>query len=152
MENEKIENELTENEVDYIQAINDLKASTVDKNKYLQLQAENKKLLNSLVNGSEFDGVEKTKPADIDEIRKEIFTKFGEMSSLEGFTKVLQVRDGLIARGERDPFLPVGQNSVPTKEQIELSEMGSSVFKECIDYSNGDSRIFTNEFLRHIMG
>ena len=44
--------EMTE---DYIAAINELKQNTVDRQKYDQLKAENKRLLDSIVNGQEID-------------------------------------------------------------------------------------------------
>ena len=56
---------------DYLAAIQELKQNSVDRSKYDELRAENKKLLQSIVNGQQVE-VEEPKPKkDIDELRKE---------------------------------------------------------------------------------
>ena len=46
-ENENIETQVVDNTTDYITAINELKANSVDKSKYEALLNENKKLINN---------------------------------------------------------------------------------------------------------
>ena len=56
--------------VDYIEAIKDLKQNTVDRSKYDELRAENKKLLESIVNGREIEMPEAKQKESIEDIRK----------------------------------------------------------------------------------
>lgn len=56
-------------EVDYVQAINDLKANSVPKDQYAKLKEENSRLLKSIINGETID-VAATEAVDINKIRK----------------------------------------------------------------------------------
>ena len=57
---------------DYIEAIKSLKQNTVDKTAYDALRSENKKLLESLVNGEEIQPQNKVLSESIDELRHDI--------------------------------------------------------------------------------
>ena len=59
---------------DYIEAIKNLKQTTVDKTAYDALRSENKKLLESLVNGEEIRPQNKVLTEDINSLRKDILT------------------------------------------------------------------------------
>lgn len=137
--------ETVDDSVDYIEAIKEMKQNTVDKNTYLKLKEENRKLLQSLVNGEQKE-IEKEEPVDIDQLRNDIFNK--ESTNLEYITNVLKLRDELIKRGERDPFLPYGKNILPTDEDIATANRVAKALQECVDYADGNSDIFTSELQR----
>lgn len=137
--------ETVDDSVDYIEAIKEMKQNTVDKNAYLKLKEENRKLLQSLVNGEQKE-IEKEEPVDIDQLRNDIFNK--ESTNLEYITNVLKLRDELIKRGERDPFLPYGKNILPTDEDIATANRVAKALQECVDYADGNSDIFTSELQR----
>ena len=59
---------------DYIEAIKSLKQNTVDKTAYDALRSENKKLLESLVNGEEIQPQNKILSESIDELRHDILS------------------------------------------------------------------------------
>ena len=132
---------------DYVSANKEIKENSVDRSKYDALKAENKKLLNAIVNGQEVEGQD-NKPTyrDPDIIRKELFGK--EHSNLEYAKLSLELRNSLIAKGERDPFLPYGEQISPTPEDIEKAEKAAQIYQECIDYADGDSKLFTQELQR----
>ena len=132
---------------DYVAAIKELKENSVDRSKYDALKAENKKLLNSIVNGQEVEG-QANGPAqrEPDVIRKELFGK--EHSNLEYAKLMLELRSSLLSKGERDPFLPYGEQITPTPEDIEKAEKAAQIYQECIDYADGDSKLFTQELQR----
>ena len=140
--------ETVDDSVDYIEAIKEMKQNTVDKNTYLKLKEENRKLLQSLVNGEQKE-VEKEEPVDIDQLRNDIFNK--ESTNLEYITNVLKLRDELIKRGERDPFLPYGKNILPTDEDIATANRVAKALQECVDYADGNSDIFTSELQRRMV-
>ncbi len=145
---EKVVNEQgSEMAGDYLEAIKNLKETTVDRSKYDALKAENKKLLDAVVNGQEVNvpaGASKTRNAD--EIREELFNH--EHNNLEYVTLALELRNTLIAEGKPDPFLPVGRQISPTREDEEIAAKCAQVYQECIDYAEGDSELFTNELMR----
>ena len=69
-------------------------------------------------------------------------------SNLEYWENALNLRQALIDSGENDPFLPYGHKIVPTTEDVECANRVAEVVKECIEYANGDSQLFTNELNR----
>ena len=132
---------------DYVAAIKELKENSVDRSKYDALKAENKKLLNSIVNGQEVEGqANGPTQREPDVIRKELFGK--EHSNLEYAKLMLELRSSLLSKGERDPFLPYGEQITPTPEDIEKAEKAAQIYQECIDYADGDSKLFTQELQR----
>lgn len=130
---------------DYIAAINELKQNSVDRSKYDKLKAENKKLLDSIVNGQEIETSSK-ELREPNEIRKELFS--AEHNNLEYVSLMLELRNCLLSKGEADPFLPYGSQISPTPQDVEAAEKVAAVYQECVDYADGDSSLFTQELQR----
>lgn len=147
MENENVETkqEDVNDSNDYIEAIKEIKKNTVAKEDYLKLREENKKLLTSLVNGEQIDNSQE-RPVDINEIRKKLFNK--DISNLDYISNALELRQELINKGEKDPFLPYGKNILPTEEDIATANRVAKAFQDCVEYADGDSDIFTSELQR----
>lgn len=134
---------------DYIEAIKEMKQNSVSKEAYEKLKAENKQLLDSIINGNELEQpVKKEEPVDIDDLRKKMFNDHSNMSNLEYVSNALKLRDALIEKGEKDPFLPAGEKIIPTEEDITTANRVAQVMKDCVEYAEGDSAIFTNELQR----
>jgi hypothetical protein len=131
---------------DYIDTIKNLKENSVDRSKYEALRADNKRLLDSIVNGQSVESQAPVNKPSIDELRKQVFKE--DQSNLDYVTHALELRDALIANGEPDPFLPYGKKIVPTDEDVAAAERVATVLRECVDYAEGDSQIFTNELQR----
>ena len=132
----------------YIEAIKEMKANSVSKQAYDKLKEENKQLLDSLINGKEIELPKQKEPVDIDKIRSKLFDEDRPLSNLEYVSNALKLRDELLEMGERDPFLPYGQNISPTDEDIIKADKVATVMKECVEYADGDSELFTNELMR----
>lgn len=150
LENEKdLETRIEENssDTDYVAAIKELKQNTVSKESYQKLRDENKKLLQSLVNGESIQ-VENLKKPSISELRQDLFSETQELNNVNFITKALELRNALIEAGETDPFLPVGKRITPTEEDISIANRVATVLQECVDYSEGDSAAFTAELTR----
>ena len=140
-----------DNTQDYLAAIKELKQNSVDRSEYDKLRAENKKLIDAVVNGQpgqEEPAVSKHSKEQIDELRNDLFNSPKELSNLEYVTKAMELREALIENGEPDPFLPVGKQISPTRDDLEGAEKVAQVYKECIEYAEGDSEVFTNELMR----
>ena len=148
LENENLEQRVEESnpDTDYVAAIKELKEKTVSKESYQKLRDENKKLLQSLVNGEQIQA-EVEKP-DINELRKELFNEDSNIDNVTFISKALELRTALIENGEPDPFLPVGKRITPTDEDISAANRVATVLQECVDYAQGDSQAFTNELQR----
>ena len=147
-EKEKIESgEAVDDGVDYISAINEMKKTTVPKEKYEKLAEENKRLLEALVAGEKIEPKEEKK-IDVNALRKELYSGECELNNLEYVDKTLKLRKALIDAGERDPFLPIGDKVDITSETVEKAETVAQVLQECVDFAEGDSGIFTAELQR----
>ena len=149
---EEEENVVTveDNTNDYIAQIKNLKENSVSKDDYNKLKADNKKLIDALANGTQVDVVEPKVSAveNINNLRKKLFSKGSNLDNLEYCKTAVELRDALIEKGERDPFLPFGHEVVATDSDYESAERVANVMKECIDYADGDPDIFTNELQR----
>ena len=140
-----------DNTQDYLAAIKELKEKSVDRSEYDKLRAENKKLIDAVVNGQpgqEEQVVVKHSKEQIDDLRNELFNSPKELNNLEYITKAMELREALIENGEPDPFLPVGKQISPTRDDLEGAEKVAQVYRECIEYAEGDSEVFTNELMR----
>ena len=140
-----------DNTNDYIAQIKNLKENSVSKDDYDKLRLDNKRLIDALANGTQIEG--KVEPKidaveNINNLRKKLFSKGSNLDNLEYCKTAVELRDALIEKGERDPFLPFGHNVIATESDIESSERVATILKECIDYADGDSDIFTNELQR----
>ena len=140
-----------DNTQDYLAAIKELKEKSVDRSEYDKLRAENKKLIDAVVNGQpgqEEQVVVKHSKEQIDDLRNDLFNSPRELNNLEFITKTMELREALMENGEPDPFLPVGKQISPTRDDLEGAEKVAQVYRECIEYAEGDSEVFTNELMR----
>ena len=133
--------------IDYIEAIKEMKHNSVTRESYDKLKSENKQLLDALVNGKEIE-MKQEEPVDIAKLRKDLFNKDGHMSNLEYVSTALKLRDALIEKGDRDPFLPYGDKVTLTAEHYAKAEQVATVLKDCVEFADGDSGIFTAELQR----
>ena len=150
-ENENENVVVEDNTNDYIEQIKKLKESSVSKDDYNKLKADNKKLIDALANGTPIEG--KVEPKidaveNINNLRTKLFSKGSNLNNLEYCDTALKLRDALIEKGEKDPFLPFGHEVVATDSDYESANRVATVMKECIDYADGDPDIFTNELQR----
>ena len=149
---EEEENVVVEdNTNDYIDQIKKLKENSVSKDDYDKLRADNKKLIDALANGTQLEG--KVEPKidaveNINNLRKKLFSKGSNLNNLEYCKTAVELRDALIETGDKDPFLPFGHNVIATDSDHETAERVASIMKDCIEYADGDSDIFTNELQR----
>lgn len=132
----------------YIEAIKTIKENSVDKAAYDKLKEENKQLLQSLVKGEKIES--KEEPVDINELRQKILAD-ESLTNLEYIESALKLRDELMKKGNKDPFLPYGHNIIPTDEDIDKANKVASVLQECVDIADGDSSVFTNELQRRLV-
>ena len=146
MENEEMRTEEVVDNTDYIAAIKELKENSVDRQKYDALKADNKRLVEALVNGQTIETNSKPQ-VDIQALRNELFRNENQ-TNLQYVENALKLRNALIESGEPDPFIPQGSKVIATSEDIAAAQRVADVLQECIDYAEGDSQVFTNELQR----
>lgn len=130
----------------YIEALTEMRRNSVPKAEYQKVVDENKKLIKAMINGDEIE-VENPEPeVDVDALRKDILTK--DMTNLEYATKVLELRNELLKRGEKDPFLPYGHNYTLEDNDVISAEKAASALQHCVDVAKGNPDIFQNELQR----
>lgn len=155
MQNENNEN-VNENEEmsadDYVDAINKLKNETVSKADYEKLKADNKKLMNAVLNGQPGEpNEEKTETVeqlqkDLKGLKKELAVaqEMG-MSNLEFCSKALKYREKAMALGLQDPFVPNSPTG-PDDNDFKSAQKVAERLQQCVDEANGNPAVFRNLF------
>lgn len=144
-----VSGEEVDTNTDYIAAINELRQNSVDRSKYDQLRAENKRLLEAIVQGQAIELPQTQEKPSVEELRANYLKE--DQSNLEFITNTLKLREALIAEGNPDPFLPIGEQIMPSDQDIATANKVAEVLQECVDYAEGDSAVFTNELQRRLI-
>ena len=134
---------------DYIAAIKELKQNSVDRSKYDALKAENKKLLDAVVNGTEIAQPAVEQEESIEELRTKVFNN-PHQTNLEYWTNVLKLRERIIEEGGEDPFVASSSQYAPTAVDYEQAHRVATVFQEMVDIADGDPNVFLNEYQRRV--
>ncbi|MBO7713210.1 MAG: hypothetical protein J6S85_06540 [Methanobrevibacter sp.] len=133
---------------EYAAAIKKLKENTVSKAEYEKLQADKTVLVKALAGeGPAPESVqEAAKKPDVKELRKK-FLKAGEnnLTNAETVQTALDLRAALLAKGEPDPFLPVGAKISPTVDDIRGAEKVAEAMQSWLDASKDENGIVDDE-------
>ena len=140
-------------DANYVATIKKLKENSVPKEEYDRVLARERELLDAYLNGSKLEEENKTpeKRESVDELREELFGGKKKLNNLEYVTKAMKLREELIKRGDRDPFLPVSISGLPTADDISKAEQCAQVYQECIDIADGDPEVFNRELMRRVV-
>jgi hypothetical protein len=141
--------EPTPNNQHYIDAINDLKANSVSKERYQKLEEENRNLLDTLVNGGQITAVTPKEQAPLENLVKEM--REGKLSDIEFVEKALEFRERVLEEQGVDCFVSRGHNITPNEESYKSAQRTADTFKECLEYANGDNEVFINELQRRML-
>lgn len=134
----------------YIDAIRDLKANSVSRERYDKLMEENKNLLNSLVNGESVAAAAPSQP-ELPPIQDLVNDMRGHhLSDIEFVEKALEFRDRVLEETGEDCFVSKGHNITPTQESYIAAQRTADIYRECLDYANGDNKVFMNELMRRM--
>ena len=115
------------------------------------MQDENKQLLDALVSGKQIElPKEKENKPTIQDLRNKLFNADNELSNLDYVKTSLELRTALMDAGERDPFLPVGDQVTLTADHYDKASQVAELLQDCVDFADGDSGIFTAEYQRRV--
>lgn len=140
-------NEQTDNTV-YIQTIQELKENSVDRKIYDKLKGERDMLIKSLANGDTLATAESVQVRSLAECKADFLTK--TTSQCEYMEKVLALRDAAMREGQSDPFVAEGHHVKPTAYDYQRAQEIADIYRECLDYAEGDDQVFMNEINRRI--
>lgn len=144
MENENVE-KFESMDTDYIAEINKLKQNTVSKDDYNKLREENKKLLNSLVNGETIQAQQVEVKPNVEELIQEVITDHPKWNDLQCAQKLLDLREAMIDSGLVDPWLPQGHDTPIKPDDYYTAAHVEAKLKECINKADNTSSIFLSQ-------
>lgn len=139
--------EMSNDSVDYIQAINEIKQNSVSKEAYDKLKADNKRLLDAVVSGKEIE-IE-AKPQKTRQEALEGWTK-EDVNNIDFFQNLLDYRDICIAETGIDPALSIGNKVNGVDMTTEKADEIAQFLREQLEVADGDNAIFTREYQRLI--
>lgn len=142
------ENQSEMSGADYIAKVNELKKNSVPKTEYEKVLKENKELADAILNNTiqeKEDDNSQDVDAELLDLRKSLFNSenVSKLSNREYIEKTLRLRDILIEKGERDPFLPTKNES---QEDIEKAERTAKTLKNMVKESAGRDSVFNGLF------
>ena len=144
-------NETITNEQDntvYIQTIQELKENSVDRKIYDKLKGERDMLIKSLANGDTLEASKDVQVRSLADCKADFLTK--TTSQCEYMERVLALRDAAMREGQSDPFVAEGHHVKPTAYDYQRAQEIADIYRECLDYADGDDQIFMNEINRRI--
>ena len=152
MENNENVEQIQTPEMNYAEVIKNLKATTVSREEYERVMNENKTLANALATSpaKSTDDEEVELPTDeyIDGLRKKLFKINSGISNREYIKTTLDLRDALISRGERDPFLPVNKEYIDNPSDMAAVNNLANGLREIVEYAGQDDALFNSELKR----
>lgn len=132
----------TGNSQQYIDAIREMQKNSVSKEKYAKLEAENKQLLDTLVNGGTIEQVVVEPEVTTNDLRKKIAgSDKTKINNLDYMTTLLELRNRRLEEDGDDIF---AQNN--SYEERTKAERVAAIYQHCVDISNGDPDAFDREF------
>ena len=136
---------------DPAEIIKKLKAETVSKKDFEELQDKYNKTLLALAEGEKVEvppteapltEEERSKRKDV--LRKELYGRDNSLNNLDYWKKTLELRKLEIESGNKDPFTGRGRTtSQDNVNQEEVAQNIADVVQDCIDNCEGSNRVFT---------
>lgn len=132
----------TDNDLDLLKEIQDLKDNTVSKEEYAKLQAKYKQVVKDVINGvgtkEEADNT-----VNLEEIRKNLFTdKVEELSNRDFWKNVLDLRHERLEKEGVDIFLPKGSKTRYTREDYESAQKVDEIISQMLEDSEENPQLF----------
>ena len=139
--NPEMPNGQEEENVDYIQTIEQMRQNSVSKDKDDKLKEENKKLLNTLATGGQIQ-VEEEK-VDVNKLWEDIFNvRKKPLTDMEVVEKLLKIRESCLENEYRDIFVYGGPEFVPEASDYASAQQAAEVYQKCLDEADKSPRAF----------
>lgn len=134
----------------YIDAINELKATSVPKEEADRLRAENKQLLDALAKGETLGQKKEKEKPDLEKLKKAYEDTFGTNGNLAPCKAALEYRNAVLEEEGYDMFIPNSRLSAKTgkyqvkEEDAKSAQRVADLLQGCIDDCNGSDQLFTS--------
>lgn len=140
-------------EQDYVSAIEELKAGSVEKSKYDALQAECSKLIKALANGERLEGsTQSAAKPNMQELRAQMCDLASKGApNVEVVSKALEMVDAAAELGLPHPFIPSGSQITATAEDYDAAERVTTKLRELVDACGGNNDIFTATLMSQLV-
>ena len=143
--NQQPDIDIPEDQMDPVDIINNLKENSVSKERYNEIVAQNRKLMQALANGEKIEGEAPKKP-DVQELRNTLFSDAEQdMVNIKYMSAALSLRDTLLEDTGKDIFA----GEYPTEEQLTQANDFADAVRSALEVANGDDSIFTADFQRY---
>ena len=159
MENEQTQqpvnqtNEQGEDLIQYYQnVIADLKTKSVPVERYEKLEKTHKEFVQAYANGEQIAAASSMpQKKSSKEICMEMANPEKPLTNIEYIEKSLAYRDALLEETGEDCFVSKGHTLNLSAESYASAQRTADIYRECLDYANGDNQAFTNELLRRMV-
>ncbi len=133
-----------------LSTIEQMKKNSVSRQTYEEAVATNKQLLDMLTNGQTIENSVPIQKESSAELRAKLFNPDHDLSNLEYVDLSLRLRDAVLdeSNGTDDIFVARGHKVQVTQSDYDTAQRVADVYKECIEYAQGDSDVFTQELMR----
>ena len=132
----------------YINAIQDLKENSVDRKLYNKMKEERDALIQSLANGETLTPVGATQERTLAECREAFTTK--TKSQCQYLENLLALREAAMKEGQPDPFVATGHHVNPNQYTYQRAQEIADIYREVLDYADGDDKVLVNEIQRRM--
>lgn len=132
----------------YINTIQEMKENSVSKDLYNKMREERDALIKSLANGETLPAGKAIQERTLAECREDFLKKTN--SDCERIEKLLALREAAMREGHPDPMVAVGHHITPTAYDYQRAQEIADIYRECLDYADGDDKVFINEIQRRL--
>ena len=129
-----------DNDLDLLEEIKSLKASTVSKEEYNKQVEKNKTLMRQIINGGGPKEPEET--FNIEECRKALFENPEDLTDLDFWKNTLALRKARLEKEGVDIFLPKGKKTRYSNADKESANHVAEVIGQLIEESEGSPQVF----------
>lgn len=138
-------------EENIVKKLAELKQNSVSKEEYERVLSLNKDLVDHMMNEQKVEqNVQQETNYDdiIKSAQEKLFTQDGTLNNLEYCSTALQLRDAILAKTGEDIFVAKGHKITPDESDYQKAENVAQVLRDCIEYAEGDTEVFTVELQR----
>jgi hypothetical protein len=127
-------------EQDYLATIQELKNSTVSREAYDKMRDENKKLLETIINGGQMEAPAENTNIDYKAECSKLLTE-GKHTNLDYVKKALEIRNAGLKEGV-DMAMPFGPKAEYSENDTEIADFVANKLQELVDKADGNPSAF----------
>ena len=127
-------------EQDYLATIQELKQNTVSREVYDKMRDENKKLLETIINGGQMEAPAENTNIDYKAECSKLLTE-GKHTNLDYVKKALEIRNAGLKEGV-DMAMPFGPKAEYSENDAEIADFIANKLQELVDKADGNPSAF----------